>query len=232
MLRAVLFDLYDTLVRVDDAGLTAKVATCAELATVDADVFRRGWFAVSMESNLGKYETIEARVGAVLRGVGRTPTADVVAAIAGIERAFLTAHVRPFPDAAGALGTLRADGLKLAIVSNASASAKIVMECCGLLPLVDAVVLSSDVGDVKPNPAIYYRTLDILEVPPAAGCFVGDGNDRELDGAKAVGLRAVLLRRNYPRYGVRASSSEAAVDATVDSLADVVVLTRRFFAAG
>jgi hypothetical protein len=66
VLRAVLFDLYDTLVRADDAGLTAKVAACAKLATVDVDVFltsglRSRWRAIS-PTGRRKYAAITPNV--------------------------------------------------------------------------------------------------------------------------------------------------------------------------
>ena len=59
--------------------------------------------------------------------------------------------------------------------------------------LFDAIVDSSDVGMRKPNPAIFFHTLDLLGgVPPAYAVFLDDtpGN---VDGARTAGLHAILV---------------------------------------
>lgn len=230
--RAALFDLYDTLVYVDEEGLRAKLAACAHSAAVTPDDFRRAWFATSPDSIRGRFASIEDRVTAVLRSLGRVARADVVPAIAAAERAFLRTHVHPFADAHGTLDALHRDGLKLAIVTNASATVAHVLDHCDLHNRVDAVIVSSAIGAVKPSPEIYLRALDRVAVDARDACYVGDGNDQELDGAKAVSLHTILVRRDRPRYGVRASSSAAAADATVTALAEIPACMRRLAVAG
>jgi putative hydrolase of the HAD superfamily len=231
VLRAVLFDLYDTLVYVDEDGLSAKMLHCAQAAAVAPEDFRRGWFATSHDSIHGRFASIEERAAAVLRALGREPRNDAVATIAAAERSFLRMHVHPFADAHATLDALRTDGLQLAIVTNASASVALVLDSCQLREHVDDVVISSNANAVKPNPEIYTHALARVAVAAGDACYVGDGNDAELDGAKAVGLRTILVRRDRPRYGVRASSSDASVDDTVAALAEIPVLLRGFDAA-
>lgn len=221
MLRAVLFDLFDTLVYVDEAGLRAKVHACADAAAVTPDDFRRVWFETSRSSIRGQFPSIEDRAGAVLRALGRAAQSDVVARIASEERSFLRTHVHPFPDAHRILEVLRADGVKSAIVTNASASVALVLDRCGLRERVDDVVVSSEVRAVKPDPGIYALVLSRIAVVAADAAYVGDGNDAELDGAKALGMHTILVRREHPRYGVRAASSDAAVDVIVTALSEI-----------
>lgn len=230
--RAVLFDLYDTLVHVDTKALSRKFATCADLVGVDVENFRAGWAAVAEESNLGRFATIEARVEAVLTRLGAAFSPSIVSVLADVERAFLRAHVHAFADVRATLGVLRAEGFRLAIVTNASSSARLVLAQRGLEPLVDAVVLSSDVHHVKPTAAIYHHALVRVGVTAAAASFVGDGNDRELDGAKAVGLHTVLVQRDYERYGARVMSSPVAADAVVRAVAEVPLIVRQFHRVG
>ena len=55
----------------------------------------------------------------------------------------------------------------------------------------DATALSCDLGIGKPDPAIYQWAADELGVLPADCLFIGDGADRELAGAAALGMRVL-----------------------------------------
>jgi putative hydrolase of the HAD superfamily len=227
MIHAVLFDLYDTLLYVDNEAFDRKIATCAKAVGVSPDQFRQAWFSVSLESNLGRFGSIIERVEAVLRELRCKRGNGIASSIAESERSFLRVHIHAFPDAADTLLALRGNGTKLAIVTNASLSVRGVLKGSGLQELVDVVVISSEVMAVKPDPKIYTQALELLNVIPPEACFVGDGNDRELDGARAVGMRTVLVRRERERYGLRESSTEAAADAIVQSLAGVTQVIRQ-----
>jgi putative hydrolase of the HAD superfamily len=60
--------------------------------------------------------------------------------------------------------------------------------------LVDVEVFSCEVGLRKPDPGIYLAATGRLGVDPTGCLYVGDGAYRELTGAAAVGMRAVLIR--------------------------------------
>jgi putative hydrolase of the HAD superfamily len=61
-------------------------------------------------------------------------------------------------------------------------------------PLFDAALFSADEGMMKPEPRLYRRMAGLLGVDPSECIFVGDGAYRELQGAEAVGMTAVLIR--------------------------------------
>jgi FMN phosphatase YigB (HAD superfamily) len=89
-----------------------------------------------------------------------------------------------------------------------------------LAPLLRASLLSCEVGVLKPRPGIYLKALEKLELPPQDCIYVGDGSDRELEGAKAVGLFAVrMLAHRRPPYSTRESLDW---DATVHSLGELI----------
>jgi putative hydrolase of the HAD superfamily len=232
VVRGAVFDLYDTLVYVDQDALRAKFVTCARFAGVAPDNFRRAWFVTSEDSIRGKFGSIEERVTVVLSELGRDSGEVDVGSIADAERSFLRTHVHPFPDARDTLQTLRRQDLKLAIVTNASASVAYILDRWRFYDLVDAVVISSEVKVVKPNPEIYIRALELIDIAACEACYIGDGNDRELDGAKAVGMYTILVRRDGPRYGLRESSSGAAADVTVETLAEIPAHVWRASAGG
>jgi len=61
----------------------------------------------------------------------------------------------------------------------------------GLATLLDVMVFSSEVGALKPEPAIFLRALDELRVEPAAAMYVGDRLVGDVQGAADVGMTTV-----------------------------------------
>jgi FMN phosphatase YigB (HAD superfamily) len=59
----------------------------------------------------------------------------------------------------------------------------------------DAVVVSSDLGVAKPDPAIFTHALSQLQLDASCAVMVGDSLERDVDGAIAAGLAAVWINR-------------------------------------
>jgi 2-haloalkanoic acid dehalogenase type II len=117
-------------------------------------------------------------------------------------RAMLAAlEFTPYPDAAPALKSLRAGDHRLAIVSNWDCALGDWLEPSGLTALVDVVVTSAVAGAAKPDPLIFRRALDLLGADAGGAVHVGDSLETDVDGARAAGIRAVLIARdgNAPR---------------------------------
>ena len=73
-----------------------------------------------------------------------------------------------FPDAAQTLECLRASGLKLGLITNGSIrmqSRK--LQCLGLSPSFDTILISDAEGISKPDPQIFHRALERLNTNPA-----------------------------------------------------------------
>jgi putative hydrolase of the HAD superfamily len=104
-------------------------------------------------------------------------------------------HFRPFPDAAPALAALRAAGMQLAVVSNWDCSLRSVLGQLGLAGAVDAIVVSAEVRAAKPDAAIFKAALGQVRRDPREAVFVGDSFETDVLGARAAGLRALLLER-------------------------------------
>lgn len=100
-----------------------------------------------------------------------------------------------FPEVARALRELRALGLRLVVVSNWDFSLHERLEETGLAALVDGAVASAEVGVAKPDPAIFAHALSLAGVAAAEAVHVGDSPAEDVEGARAAGLRAVLLAR-------------------------------------
>ena len=91
------------------------------------------------------------------------------------------------------LKTLRTEGFKLALLSNADASEIEGWPESPLCGSFDAELFSCEVGHVKPEAEIYLRCLGMLGLAAEECLFVGDGGSDELQGAQAVGLNPVLI---------------------------------------
>jgi putative hydrolase of the HAD superfamily len=102
---------------------------------------------------------------------------------------------RAFPDAAPALRDLRGRGLRCVVVSNWDCSLREVLDSAGLLELVDEAVSSAEAGAAKPDPAPFRAALAAAGCEPAEAVHVGDSEENDVAGARAAGVRAVLLRR-------------------------------------
>lgn len=101
-----------------------------------------------------------------------------------------------YPDVIPALDSLRALGLRLAVLSNFDERLPDLLTGLDLRRRVDLVVTSSELGIAKPNPRIFRQTLDRLGVEPGAALHVGDAQLEDVEGAQAAGMEAVLLDRD------------------------------------
>jgi len=109
----------------------------------------------------------------------------------------------PFPDVLPALEALRER--VLVVVSNWDCSLADWLGPAGLLEHVRAVVTSAEVGVAKPGSAIFARALSVAGAQPAEAVHVGDSIENDVAGARAAGIRPVLVARDgAPPAGVEA----------------------------
>jgi len=131
----------------------------------------------------------------------RARCATVLAAAAGVDpdRALdalmRSLHFEAFPDAAPALAELRSRGLRLVAVSNWDCSLPDVLERIGLRGQLDAVVTSAVVGASKPDARIFESALAAAGCAAAEALHVGDSREHDIEGARAAGIRALLIDR-------------------------------------
>jgi putative hydrolase of the HAD superfamily len=102
-----------------------------------------------------------------------------------------------FDDALPALEAARQRGLRLVVASNWDVSLPEVLQRVGLLDRLDAVVTSAEVGARKPDRRVFVEALRRAEVAPADALHVGDSLREDVEGARAAGVRAVLLARDH-----------------------------------
>jgi putative hydrolase of the HAD superfamily len=101
-----------------------------------------------------------------------------------------------FPEVAEVLTRLRANGLRLAVVSNWDSRLPVLLEKLELRRFFDAVLVSALEGVEKPAVEIFRRAAQRLNAPLAACVHVGDSPLDDYRGAESAGMRAVLVDRD------------------------------------
>jgi putative hydrolase of the HAD superfamily len=200
VLRAVLFDVDFTLFRPgpelgpegyrrlgERHGLTLdpgrySEARLAAIETLSADRDlvhdEEVWFAFTEQ---------------IVRGMGGDAEAARDAAIAMVREWERHENFTLFEDALPALDELRRHGLEIGLVTNGQRDLEEFVEHHGLV--VDAMVGSRAHGRIKPDPSIFQAALAALGVEAWEAAMVGDSFEDDIEGARALGMRAILLDR-------------------------------------
>jgi HAD superfamily hydrolase (TIGR01549 family) len=115
---------------------------------------------------------------------------------AKIYRTGYRAAERVVPGAIPLLERLRGEGIPIAVVTNSTVDEQVPkLERVGLTRLVDVLVVSEEVGVVKPDPLMFTTALDRLGLSAAEVVMMGDSWANDIIGATGVGIRAIWINR-------------------------------------
>jgi putative hydrolase of the HAD superfamily len=233
VLKAVLFDLDDTLMPDESAANEALVATAGlakqwhsvppgDLKDSVRRVARRVWSANPVVApykgnfDVSSWSALNARFDGeddemrqlrewasgyrlevwsealAENGIADPLLADTLSCVYMAER---RARYQPFPDALPVLNDLGRD-FRLGLVTNGPCDLQCdKVEQAGLKDCFASVVISREVGVMKPDPRIFAIALDRLGVTASESVFVGDTPKTDIIGARAAGMKAVWLNR-------------------------------------
>ena len=187
-MRAIIFDLFETLVTEwgKPKYLTHDVAIDLD---VDPLAFRKEWSELGRDRFLGKYRKAEQAYKAVLDRLDIERDEHFLAKIAEKRKQCKKiCFGRIQQNIVDMLSALKYDGYKIGLISNCSPEEIDGLQECALHNYFDAVVLSCDVGMVKPDANIYEQCCSLLEEKAKDCLFVGDGGSDELNGANRIGM--------------------------------------------
>jgi putative hydrolase of the HAD superfamily len=134
----------------------------------------------------------------IIRGMGGNSNRAYDCAVE-MTRAWEHAHnFDIYEDVLPTFAELRAVTLRIGLVSNTGRDLEAFVRHHGLD--VDAAVSSGVHGKTKPHPTIFQAALERLAVAPAEAVMIGDSIGDDIEGARSVGMRALLLDREnrYP----------------------------------
>lgn len=210
-MAAIVFDLDNTLyprVRFVHSGFSAVARAIAQRFNLPAnEVYRRLRIAYESGERGSELQALCAWFG-----LTDTLVPELVRIIRNHEPTIWLSH-----DVSEMLTTLRRHGWRLAILTNgvpATQAAKV--RALGLTSLVDHVVYADQhATGGKPAPEPFLAALSRLEVTPQSALMVGDDRVNDIEGARAVGMRTVLVAR-----GER-PSHDGGADVVVSHLGDL-----------
>jgi len=105
-------------------------------------------------------------------------------------------HFSLYDDVAPVLEELARRGLKIGLISNSHRCLASFQEHFQLQGLITAAVSSSEHGFMKPHPSIFEAALTLAGVEARDSLMVGDSMAHDIDGARRVGMRGVLVHRS------------------------------------
>jgi len=193
VIRAVFLDALGTLVELEPPWLALREQVPAEVSD------ERLQAAMRVEMAYYREHSHEGRDPASLAHL-RERCAALVSHELGVEVSaeVLVDSIRfsAYPDSEPALAALRDRGIRRVAVSNWDSSLPSVLEGCGLGRLMHGVVTSAGAGSRKPEPGIFAAALELAHCAPEEVLHVGDTPEEDVAGARAAGIRALLIDRS------------------------------------
>ena len=223
--RAVIFDLYGTLVK--QPSMDVRRSLLAEMAAamdIPGDAFVAVWMEGFWERQVGVYGTEERHLEYIAGRVGVAPDPDRVARAAEVALTFDRESLEATrSDAVDTLQALKAAGLRLGLVSNCGVGIPKVWAESSMAPFIDVPVFSSTARLKKPDPRIYQLALRDLGAAPQDTLYVADGMDDALTGARNVGIAPILLQSpDEDAHDERRAEGMAWTGTTIEYLREVL----------
>ncbi|MDD5094673.1 MAG: HAD family hydrolase [Dehalococcoidia bacterium] len=209
MIKAIFFDLFNTLVTTDPTPEDHRRRACRECGIeVSNENLRRGfWTAGDFFSQEDARLPLEKRSpeerenlwtdyeAILLREAGVNVSRDVVIKIrASLQK--MTHRMMLFEDALPTLALLRGRGLKVGVISNLHTSVEDFCAELGLGSHLDFALTSHEVGFAKPRPEIFRAALGCANARASEAIHVGDQYHADVTGAQGAGIKPLLLDRD------------------------------------
>lgn len=189
MIKAVIFDMFETLVSLFE-GRTYFGEHIAADVGIDPAAFRKEWHSIENDRSIGKY-SIEEGLELVLKRLG-IYTEEKVELAASKRRDSLTDTFNGIPDATfDMLDELKKRNIRIGLITNTFSDERDFIRASRLFPYFDVALISYEQGVCKPDPEIYRRMLVELGLKPEECLYVGDGGSNELYAARDAGMHPV-----------------------------------------
>lgn len=203
-IKAVLFDYGNTLIpfgrpQMDACDNALRMALEKHYGPVDRDrlqALRDADRVAPFKNGFRENDLTETVSGLVRRLFDREPTPEAVADLLRARFEAVVAAIEAPPYTAEVLGCLK-HCYRLGMVSNYpdGRAIRTSLERTGLAQFFEAVVISGDVGFVKPHPRPFEVCLERLKLAPTETVYVGDNWLADVQGAARLGLHVIWTRQ-------------------------------------
>jgi len=201
-------------------GYRASEAAVTRAYEIAAARFEREWGA-------GRVYPPKRWLADILEELGTPlPASDCLELQRALEEAMLDAPPPLVPGAERLLHELHDSGVRLGIVSDTGLTVGRVMRRIlgkdGLLDCFSGFAFSDEVGVTKPNEHTFQRALTGMGLAPEQAAHVGDLPHTDICGAKAIGMKAILMN------GVSGKQDDGRADAVVADYGELRQVLRRW----
>ena len=189
MIRAVIFDMFETLVTHYRSPLYFSAQMAAD-AGIDTDRFKELWHSTEADRSVGKvtFEEVLEMIFCQCGVSDRSTLNEIIAKRKTAKRrCFENLHSGVIP----MLRELRSRGYLTGLISNCFSEESEVIRDSELMPMFDSVMLSYEQGVMKPDREIFARCVGELGVAPEDCLYIGDGGSGELEAARNFGMTAL-----------------------------------------
>jgi putative hydrolase of the HAD superfamily len=225
-IKGILFDLWGTLAYNIPRRNRSDFDELAREIGYSTDEVFRVWANFAEDAQRGKLKSAEERAARVLATLGAPTT--LAARFAQFEYDQRAADTHLYPGVPELLGQLRQLGYQTTLISNCNYLTREVVERLGLPQMLDAIILSCEVGHVKPEREIYETAAAGLGLTPHECAFVGDGGDGEMTGARLAGCAFRVLVEQERGHSYRFPAKNYEVDARIPKISELLkVLPQR-----
>ncbi|MBQ6696100.1 MAG: HAD family hydrolase [Lachnospiraceae bacterium] len=189
MIRAVIFDMYETLITHFNSPLYFGKQMAADIG-IPEKKFREIWDTTDDDRTIGVL-TLEEVVERILRENGQY-SETLFQELIGKRKAtkvdcFRHLHEEIIPMLEG----IKERKVYIGLISNCYYEEAEIIRKSMLFPYFDAVYLSCEQGIQKPDKEIFRRCMEHLQVQPSECLYIGDGGSRELETAESLGMKAI-----------------------------------------
>lgn len=223
MIKAVVFDLDNTLM--DFMKMKNNSVEAAIYAMIDAGLTISYQEAVQTINSIYKEQGIEYQQVFDLflqKTLGRVEHKIMAAGIVAYRRAREAALI-PYPHVYSTLMALTKKGIKMGIVSDAPVKeAWLRLAYLNFHHIFDQVVTFDETGERKPSPAPFRLILKKLDIEPANALMVGDWAERDIVGAKNIGMKTA-----FARYGDTFETKNHNADYELSDIKDLIDILQK-----
>lgn len=223
MIRAVFFDIDETLVDFDASARRAHIAIFGAEDGYDIwNTLTPTYWARFTSGELDFQAMREARMAAFLEERGLPASLDDAARMEHARWEAVERRFSLYDDVAQCLDELRGRGVRLGVISNnESAHQRRKLATVGLADAFDVVAISGEVGHAKPAPEIFSHACGEAGVAVDEAVHVGDLLDVDAIAATTAGLTGIWL----DRLGVRRGDEPVPVVGSLTELVGVLDAT-------
>ena len=222
MIKAIIFDLDNTLldfVKMKQFAVKAAITAMIEAGLdVDEEKAYKDIFDLYVEKGWENQQVFDDYLN---QTVGKVSNKILAAGIVSYRRA-REATLLVYPNVNKTLIELIKMGIQLSVVSDApSREAWMRLYYLNLHHVFDPVLTFDDTGVRKPSPKPFEMALDILQAKPDEVLMIGDWPERDVVGAKQIGMKTI-----FARYGDTFGTVDSGADWDVNDIYDLVGIVK------